>query len=374
MARANGARLPIACSSGLSAGRARRRRRQPALRREDEWAALAPEIALRRAARGAGARARTGWTWSAALVAGAPPGDAAGARARCEVGGQGQGAVAVGGRCRERPASSDRRSRRATSPASSALYVESTSARDAPRTSQTFERCIAVGGVGALPRRHRLRARLRARLGRGGRAAPLRAQGPPARQAGRGHVLPARARARRAARAAGSRRAARSSALLPGGVTLLLPEPGAALPARLRGQARDARSPRPSPRRRPGPAGRRQLAGPAVQRQQRPASPRRDASRTSTRAHARRRRPRPRRRRAAGNALHGGRPHELRDAMGRSRSCARGPSGGTVWRRCYGPPDDRSEPRLLHRPSPRSIRRSPRCSSTSSSASSARSR
>ena len=73
--------------------------------------------------------------------------------------------------------------------------------------------CVAARRRRGLPRRHGLRAGLRSReRGRGRQA--LRAQGPPAREAGGGDVL-------RPLPSSG----ATSARLLPGGVTLLLPNP-----------------------------------------------------------------------------------------------------------------------------------------------------
>ena len=150
-----------------------------------------------------------------------------------------------------------------------------------PRTSQTFERCIAVGGVALFP----------ADTVYGLATEPDSAEGVRRLYALKGRradrpaavmffqlelalaALPelARADAWRARAAAARRRHAAAA------------EPGAALPARLRGHARDARRPGPSPGRSPGSAGRSQLAGAAVQRQQVRRAPRRNASRTSTR-------------------------------------------------------------------------------------------
>ena len=101
----------------------------------------------------------------------------------------------------------------------------------------------------------------------------------------------------------GPRNARRARAAAPGGVTLLLPEPGAALPARVRAGARAARPARAAARRA---SSRRsaavQLAGAPVERepQRRRRTPR--AWRTSTEDVARGRGPDPRRRRAARHA------------------------------------------------------------------------
>ena len=87
---------------------------------------------------------------------------------------------------------------------------------------------------GAVPGRHRLRARHRARLAPRGWSGSTRSRAARPDAPGRGHVLPARAGAGGAAGAAASARARRSSGCCPGAVTLRAPQPGAPLPARLR--------------------------------------------------------------------------------------------------------------------------------------------
>ena len=104
------------------------------------------------------------------------------------------------------------------------------------RRARALERCLAaaasrcsptdtVYGLAATPRRPAAVARLYA------------AQAPPRRQARGGHVLRAGARRCAALPELGrARRARRWRALLPGPVTLLLPNPARPLPARVRGR------------------------------------------------------------------------------------------------------------------------------------------
>ena len=106
------------------------------------------------------------------------------------------------------------------------------------------EECVARRRRGRVPGRHRLRALLRPRR-RAGRAAPVRAQGPPRRAPGGGHVL--RARPRRSRRSASSATAERLAleALLPGPADAAAGQPRPALRRGLRPASRaDARAAR----------------------------------------------------------------------------------------------------------------------------------
>ena len=95
----------------------------------------------------------------------------------------------------------------------------------------------AVGGVAVFPADTVYGLACEPDTPRGGRA-PLRAQGPPAGQAGGGHVLRARARARRPARTR-PRRPRRAAGAAARRVTLLLPNRGARFPLAC-GPGRDA--------------------------------------------------------------------------------------------------------------------------------------
>ena len=129
----------------------------------------------------------------------------------------------------------------------------------------TFERCIAVGGVALFPVRHRLRAGHRARV-EGGRRRLYALKGRPRRHARRGHVLRARAGAGRAA-GAGAAHPRRRARLLPGPLTLLLPNPARRYPLACGPEPEPARAARAGSQRRPGAAGLAPLAGAPVERQ-----------------------------------------------------------------------------------------------------------
>ena len=126
---------------------------------------------------------------------------------------------------------------------------------------------MAVGGVAVFRRRHGLRPGLRPRQRRTAVARLYALKGRRPDKPGGGHVLLARARARRAARARPAHARRRSRRLLPGAVTLLLPNPARPLPAGLRPGPGDARAARPGARPGDRRARRRALAGAAVQRQ-----------------------------------------------------------------------------------------------------------
>ena len=191
----------------------------------EDGAALAPEIARHEPARGAVRGARR--------AGGGAPAGGAGRRARRRLprarGGRRPGAGRRGARARRglRAHRAPRRPRRHR-PGGGRVALSAADAADlrALHRGRRHRR---------LPGRHGLRPGLRARL-QGGRPAPVHAQAPPARQAGRGHVLRPRPRAGGAARARAADRGARCAALLPGAVTLLLPNPAGPLPARLRGR------------------------------------------------------------------------------------------------------------------------------------------
>ena len=118
-----------------------------------------------------------------------------------------------------------------TSPASSA----SSSARAVtPTTSRRFERCIAAGGVAVFPADTVYGLACEPGHARGASSGCTRSRA--GRRTSRRAVMffDARARARGAARARRRARARCWRGCCPGGVTLLLPNPRAALPARLR--------------------------------------------------------------------------------------------------------------------------------------------
>ena len=109
----------------------------------------------------------------------------------------------------------------------------------------------------------------------------------------------------------GPRTARALPALLPGPVTLLLPNPAGRFPLACANDPRHARAARARVAAGARGAGRRPLAGPAVQRQRR-RRPGRAPARGGARVHAGAHRSRPRRRRAAGHAVDGRRPALLR--------------------------------------------------------------
>ena len=144
-----------------------------------------------------------------------------------------------------------------------------------------------------------------------------------ARQAGRGHVLRPRPRAGGAARARAADRGARCARCCPAPVTLLLPNPAGRFPLACATDAATLGLRVPAVAAGARRAGRRPLAGPAVQRQRR-RRPGRPPAGGRARVHARARRPRPRRRRAARHALDGRRPARLRGRRVGGRSAREG--------------------------------------------------
>ena len=194
-----------------------------------------------------------------------------------------------------------------------------------PEDVETFERCIAVGGVALFPADTVYGLATEPDSREGVRPA-LPAQGAPAGPAGGGHVLPARARRSPRCPSCGDRTRAALERLLPGRASRCCcrtrraasRSPAGRSPS---GSACACRGSRASSRRWRA----MRLAGAPVERQ-----PRR-RSRTRARVddvddeRARRRGPRPRRRRAARHALDRRRPHGYE-----ARRLLRGPARGRV--------------------------------------------
>ena len=251
---------------GLPPGEYRPRRGEPALRARGRvgGARARDQAATSRARRSC--PARTGSTRSARWSQ-APARDAAGARARARSGGRGAALLSDGGDAA------------ATSPDDRARHRRPGAVT--PEDVATFERCIAVGGVALFP----------ADTVYGLATEPESAEG-----VRRLYALKGRRADRPAAvmffqlelaLAALPELAERTRAalerLLPGGGHAAAAEPGAALPAGLRGHARalGAAGAQPWPARsRPWPQSAGRSCSPAPTG---PASPRRAASRTSTR-------------------------------------------------------------------------------------------
>ena len=187
--------------------------------------------------------------------------------------------------------------------------------------ASTFERCMAVGGVALFPADTVYGLACEPDSEEAVRA-PLHAQAPAPRQARGGHVLPPRRSRSPRCPSSGRARARRCDALLPGGVTLLLPNPARRFPLACGGRDPALRGARPPRRRRLAAAG--GCAGRCCSRAPTaPAAPRPARARRGARAHPRRRRPRARRRPAARHAVDRGRPARLRGATGDVRRRAR---------------------------------------------------